>query len=205
MWLDAAPRPGAGRAATPFLPALLHPAARGGTGAGGGRLPHLAPLPMRRQARNLAAIVRALFRRSFFTQEHMLDWVTSARTPPQAARAWATACRGWAPFCCVPGLVESAAWPCSPWRWARCFSSRPGLARHAKSRMRRPTPDARAGGNFYANSRGTPGAILRPMSPNGKTPCRRTTCRWIPPVGAARRTSPTNIGALSGRLPVARA
>ena len=137
------------------------------------------------------AVARTLFRLAF-TKKHMLDWVTSADAAAGGTRV-GTACRVGA-ILCVPGLL-SAAWLLPSLALIALFLLAPGLLRDLQNTPtdRRGSLDARQLGALTRLARETWGFFEAHVTPreNFLPP---DNVQIDPAVGAARRTSPTNIG-----------
>ena len=137
------------------------------------------------------AVARTLFRLAF-TKKHMLDWVTSADAAAGGARV-GTACRV-AAILCLPGLF-SAAWFLPSLALIALFLLAPGFLRDLQNAPSdaREALNARQLGALTLLARETWGFFEAFVSEreNSLPP---DNVQVDPAVGAARRTSPTNIG-----------
>lgn len=137
------------------------------------------------------AVMRTLFR-LIFTKKHLLDWVTSADAAAGGTRV-GTACRVGA-ILCVPGLM-TAAWLPAALALMALFLLAPGLLRD----MQETSTDPR--GALRVEQIGALTGLARETWAFFENYVTERE-NWLPPdnvqvdpdVGAARRTSPTNIG-----------
>ena len=176
IWLDLRPAFALG-----VLYAFLEPIAclfRAGSEGWRRAVTQLAALPSTAAAL-FGAVARTLFRLAF-TQKHMLDWVTSADAAAGGTRV-GTACRVGA-ILCVPGLF-TAAWLPPALALIALFLIAPGLLRDLQNTPTdaREKLDARQLGALTQLARETWSFFETYVTARGKLPCRRTTCRSIPP------------------------
>ena len=166
------------------------------------RLFHAGPDGWRRAVVQLAALpstaaalfdaaVRTLFRLAF-TKKHMLDWVTSADAAAGGTRV-GTACRV-AAILCVPGLF-TAAWLLPSLALIALFLLAPGLLRDLQGTPTdtREALNARQLGTLMQLARETWG-FFEAFVTGRENSLPPDNVQVDPAVGAARRTSPTNIG-----------
>ena len=150
----------------------------------------LAALPSMAAAL-FGAVARTLFRLAF-TQKHMLDWVTSADAAAGGTRV-GTACRVGA-ILCVPGLF-TAAWLPPALALIALFLLAPGLLRDLQNTPTdaREKLDARQLGALTQLARETWSFFETYVTARGKRLAAGQRAGRSA-IGAARRTSPTNIG-----------
>ena len=172
-----------------FLDPLTH-LFRGGPDAWRRAVMRLAALPCTAAAL-FGAVARTLFRLAF-TKKHMLDWVTSADAAAGGTRV-GTACRVGA-ILCVPGLF-TAAWLLPSLALIALFLVAPGMLRDLQSASTddREPLTARQIGALTLLARETWG-FFETFVTERENSLPPDNVQVDPAVGAARRTSPTNIG-----------
>ncbi len=188
IWLDLRPAFALG-----VLYAFLEPIAclfRAGSEGWRRAVTQLAALPSTAAAL-FGAVARTLFRLAF-TQKHMLDWVTSADAAAGGTRV-GTACRVGA-ILCVPGLF-TAAWLPPALALIALFLIAPGLLRDLQNTPTdaREKLDARQLGALTQLARET-WSFFETYVTARENALPPDNVQVDPAIGAARRTSPTNIG-----------
>ena len=150
----------------------------------------LAALPSTAAAQ-FDAVARTLFRLAF-TKSHMLDWVTSADAAAGGARV-GTACRACA-ILCVPGLFRGA-WIPAALSLMALFILAPGFLRDLQTADTDPRGALRVSqiGALTALARET-WSFFEVYVTARENHLPPDNVQIDPDVGAARRTSPTNIG-----------
>ena len=137
------------------------------------------------------AVARTLFRLAV-SKRHMLDWVTSADAAAGGTRV-GTACRVGA-ILCIPGLL-TASWALAALALGALFALAPGLLADMQAASAQPRGSLRVEqvGELTALARAT-WRFFETYVTAGENYLPPDNVQIDPPVGSARRTSPTNIG-----------